>query len=104
MLPTKRFDRIWLLPRRDSLKGKGGEGRYPLAELHLLGPDLSALPNEDASAKDQDDDQVQVNDALRILAEQVDRIATAKSPASLASASLQRVALEPMLDFVTPSL
>ncbi|KAK0526661.1 hypothetical protein OC842_005117, partial [Tilletia horrida] len=102
--PSNAQNRVWLLPRRDSLKGKGGEGRYPLAELHLIGPDLSALPNEDASAKDQDDDQVQVNDALRILAEQVDRLATAESPASLASASLQRVALEPMLDFVTPSL
>ncbi|KAE8222876.1 hypothetical protein CF319_g4003 [Tilletia indica] len=90
--PSNALNRVWILPSSSSAIEKGS---YNLASLHLIGPDLAALPSEHSSTPTS----LSVQDALQIIANESTKPPSEQT--SRASPALQSAAFEPMLDFLS---
>ncbi|KAE8213993.1 hypothetical protein CF327_g2564 [Tilletia walkeri] len=91
--PSNALNRVWILPSSSSSPIE--KGSYNLASLHLIGPDLAALPSEHSSTPTS----LSVQDALQIIANEATK--TPSEQTSGVSPALQSAAFEPMLDFIS---
>ncbi|CAD6905063.1 unnamed protein product [Tilletia controversa] len=91
--PTNATNRVWILP--SSSPSPSG---YRNASLHLIGPDLAPLPPEHSSEAHH---QLAISDALQIVATEATK--PEREQRSRAPQPLQIAALEPMIEFLSPS-
>ncbi|KAK0569763.1 hypothetical protein OC861_000600 [Tilletia horrida] len=94
--PSNAPNRVWLLPSLGTQQPSASANStiYPLASLHLIGPDFAVLPPEDESSGNSGQ-HLSVAEALQILSQDSDGCRS--------SQALQSAALGPMVEFATPT-